>query len=112
MPPDMPAEINAMVAGAGRPPHPTDPDALQARPTEEVIDTRVNADSCANLATRAVDGLAGGGSFLLVADHDPRGIHYMLDAERPGSTTWQLLEDGPQRWQVRIGKVATAAPTG
>jgi len=77
---------------------------LLARDGESVVDTRVPAaGSCASMANDAVDALAPGGSFVLVADHDPRGIRYMLQAERPGSTTWQVLEDGPERWQARIG---------
>lgn len=80
---------------------------LAALPGEGVVDTRVHSSgSCASLANSAVDDLAAGGSFLLVADHDPRGINYMLRAERPGVTTWEVLEDGPQRWQVRVTKAA------
>lgn len=83
---------------------------LLARDGEQVVDTRMHAaGSCANLANDAADALGPGGSFLLVADHDPRGIRYMLDAERPGRTTWQLLEDGPQRWQARITSAAIEA---
>jgi uncharacterized protein (DUF2249 family) len=76
---------------------------------EQVVDTRVNAaGSCAQLATEAVESLAVGGSFVLVADHDPRGIDYMLRAERPGATSWDVLEDGPERWQVRIRRIPAA----
>ena len=79
-------------------------EASHANDGENVVDTRVpGAGSCASLANAAVDALAPGGSFVLIADHDPRGIRYMLQAERPGSTTWQVLEDGPERWQARIG---------
>lgn len=81
---------------------------IAARLGEAVVDTRTDASSsCANLATSAVDALPAGGSFVLVADHDPRGIGYMLRAERPGATSWDVLEDGPTRWQVRIGKTAS-----
>jgi len=80
---------------------------IAARAGEQVVDTRIeSAGSCAQLATDAVDTLATGGSFVLVADHDPRGIDYMLRAERPGVTSWQVLEDGPERWQIRIGRAA------
>lgn len=83
---------------------------LAAHTGEQVVDTRVDAGgSCAQLATTAVDALAVGGSFVLVADHDPRGINYMLRAERPGTTSWDVLEDGPTRWQVRIGRTAAVA---
>jgi uncharacterized protein (DUF2249 family) len=78
---------------------------IAARTGEQIVDTRIDAaGSCAQLATDAVDALPDGGSFVLVADHDPRGIDYMLRAERPGATSWDVLEDGPERWQVRIAK--------
>ncbi|TAM93633.1 MAG: DUF2249 domain-containing protein [Jatrophihabitans sp.] len=74
---------------------------------EQVVDTREpGAASCAMLTNDAVDALGVGASFLLVADHDPIALRFMLDAERPGSTRWQPVEDGPQRWQVRITRVA------
>lgn len=73
---------------------------------EQVVDTRApDADSCMNLTNHAVDALSPGASFVLVADHDPIGLCYMLDAERPGAVTWQPLEEGPATWRVRIKKV-------
>jgi uncharacterized protein (DUF2249 family) len=109
-------ETRRREANAGHPGAHTTDDAgeLLAQTGEPVVDTRVHAaGSCANMASESVDALEVGGSFVLVADHDPRGIHYMLEAERPGSTSWQPLEEGPDRWQVRIAKVAVgAAPAG
>lgn len=87
-----------------------DTTGIAAHTDEQIVDTRIHeGGSCATLATTAVDGLVTGASFVLVADHDPRGINYMLLAERPGSTSWEVLEDGPERWQVRIGKTAAVA---
>lgn len=89
---------------------PTDSNALGAQAGEQIVDTRIDTGhSCADVSTLAFDGLPIGSSFLLVADHDPRGINYMLRAERPGTTSWDVLQDGPTRWQVRIGKVAAVA---
>lgn len=51
------------------------------------------------------DGLASGGSFELVNDHDPRPLRYTFEAERAGSFTWTYLEQGPEVWRVRIAKV-------
>jgi len=77
---------------------------------ERVVDTRLAAtESCAQLTNKTIDALAFGESFLLVADHDPVALRYMLDAERPGATSWQPLEDGPARWQVRVRNVGTSA---
>jgi uncharacterized protein (DUF2249 family) len=76
-----------------------------ATPVEQIIDTRgPDADSCMNLTNAAVDALTPGASFVLVADHDPIGLCYMLDAERPGVVAWQPVEDGPTTWRVRFTK--------
>jgi len=79
-----------------------------ANETEMVVDTRTSSEACANLTDRAVDGLTVGGSFILVSDHDPIALHYMLDAERPGAIGWESLEQGPEVWRTRISKVAAA----
>jgi uncharacterized protein (DUF2249 family) len=79
-------------------------------PDEPIVDTRAHADvSCVDLTTRTIATLSAGESFVLVADHDPCGLHYMLDAEMPGTTTWQPIEDGPSLWRVRISKTAVPA---
>jgi len=75
-------------------------------PVEQIVDTRApGADSCVNLTNAAVDALAPGSSFVLVADHDPIGLCHMLDAERPGVVAWQSVENGPTTWRVRFTKV-------
>ncbi|HET7675939.1 MAG TPA: DUF2249 domain-containing protein [Gammaproteobacteria bacterium] len=50
-----------------------------------------------------------GDSFLLVNDHDPKPLYYQFDAEHNGEFTWKYLEQGPQTWQVEIGRTAAAA---
>lgn len=77
---------------------------------ERVLDTRVvSSRSCAEQANETIDELALGDSFVLIADHDPIGLQYMLQAERPGVVTWELLEDGPPYWRVRVRKAAVDA---
>jgi uncharacterized protein (DUF2249 family) len=74
---------------------------------ERVVDTRLpDVDNCVALANSTVDGLTPGASFVLVADHDPIGLCYMLDVERPGTVSWQVLEEGPPAWRVRFVKPA------
>jgi uncharacterized protein (DUF2249 family) len=86
------------------------PAPVPTTPDELVVDTRSHADvSCVDLTTEAIAALSGGDSFILRADHDPCGLRYMLDAEMPGVTTWQQLQDGPELWEVRIAKVAAAS---
>lgn len=52
------------------------------------------------------EALAPGQALRLVNDHDPKPLYYQFMAERPGEVEWQYLEQGPDTWQVRIGKRA------
>jgi uncharacterized protein (DUF2249 family) len=45
-------------------------------------------------------------AFVLVNDHDPKPLYYQLAAENAGQFTWEYLEEGPEVWRVRIGRVA------
>lgn len=77
---------------------------------ERLLDTRVpTARSCAEQTNDTLDEIEVGDSFVLIADHDPIGLQYMLQAERPGVANWELLDDGPPFWRVRIRK-GEAAP--
>ena len=48
--------------------------------------------------------LASGGSFVVVIDHDPMMLKGKLQAEFSDQFTWQYLQNGPDVWQVRLGK--------
>lgn len=50
------------------------------------------------------DALEGGEAFTISNDHDPRPLYYQLLGERGNIFTWEYIENGPQRWQVRIAK--------
>ncbi len=52
------------------------------------------------------DGLDAGHGFVLVNDHDPKPLYYQFAAEHPGQFTWDPIEQGPEVWQVRIGRAA------
>lgn len=54
------------------------------------------------------NALAVGGSFVIVNDHDPRPLHYQLQAEYPDQFSWTYLEAGPQVWRVELGRQAAA----
>jgi uncharacterized protein (DUF2249 family) len=51
--------------------------------------------------------LAPGTAYVLVNDHDPKPLWYQFAAEHKGEFTWDALEEGPEVWRVRIGRVAT-----
>lgn len=52
------------------------------------------------------DGLAVGEAFILVNDHDPKPLYYQMLHERADQFSWDYLEEGPETWRVRIGRVA------
>jgi uncharacterized protein (DUF2249 family) len=81
---------------------------IDERPDELVVDTRNEAGtSCADQTNGAFDALGVGASLLLVADHDPQPLYWMLRAERGESTfAWDLVESGPARWQARVTRSA------
>lgn len=37
--------------------------------------------------------------------HDPKPLRREFEATHPGGFTWEYAESGPERWQVRIGRV-------
>lgn len=44
-------------------------------------------------------------------DHDPKPLHYQLAAENAGEFSWDSLMQGPEIWQVRIGRLASEQVT-
>ncbi|TAN31692.1 DUF2249 domain-containing protein [bacterium] len=50
--------------------------------------------------------LAGGDVITLVNDHDPKPLHYQLEATQPGRFSWDYVEQGPEAWRVRIARIA------
>lgn len=76
---------------------------------DRVVDTRDHpGESCVSLTTAALDALDVGGRLLLIADHDPRGLRYLFEAERPGALAWESLQEGPERWQAILCKLAAS----
>ncbi|NEB10354.1 DUF2249 domain-containing protein [Streptomyces coelicoflavus] len=49
--------------------------------------------------------LAAQESFVLVNNHDPKPLRREFEATHPGRFTWEYVESGPDRWQVRITRV-------
>lgn len=49
--------------------------------------------------------LKPGEEFILINDHDPKPLYYQFNAEKEGQFTWDYLEEGPEKWEVKIGKV-------
>ena len=53
--------------------------------------------------------LPPGEALLLTNDHDPKPLYYQFQAESTGLFSWDYIEQGPERWQVRIGKTAESS---
>ncbi|WP_308258918.1 DUF2249 domain-containing protein [Pseudonocardia sp. H11422] len=53
--------------------------------------------------------LAPGESFVLVNNHDPKPLRREFQATYPDQFGWDYLEAGPDRWQVRIGRLPVEA---
>lgn len=50
------------------------------------------------------DQLEEGESFILRNDHDPKPLHYQLSATKGDIFTWDYLQQGPDVFEIRIGK--------
>lgn len=50
------------------------------------------------------DNLSSGEAMLLVNDHDPKPLYYQMEAESKEPFRWEYLEEGPERWKVRVIK--------
>jgi uncharacterized protein (DUF2249 family) len=57
------------------------------------------------LIFRTFENLNPAQAFVLVNDHDPKPLYYQFQAEHQGQFTWDYLEQGPEVWRVRIGRV-------
>ncbi|HLB02832.1 MAG TPA: DUF2249 domain-containing protein [Nitrospiria bacterium] len=57
-----------------------------------------------SLIFQTFEALQPGEAFILVNDHDPKPLYYQFKFEREGQFSWEYLEQGPEVWQVRIGK--------
>lgn len=51
------------------------------------------------------DSLSSGDGFIIDNDHDPKPLYYQLIGERGNVFTWEYLENGPDRWKVKITKL-------
>lgn len=54
---------------------------------------------------KTFESLEIGTKMELINDHNPKPLLYEFKIERPGTFTWDYLEEGPEVWRVAIGKV-------
>jgi len=76
---------------------------------DRIVDVRTEIPRTRHaLIFTTFDQLPVGTGFVLVNDHDPKPLYYQLAAESPDAFTWEYLEEGPEVWRVRIGRIAAA----
>jgi len=75
--------------------------------TEQILDVRSEPPVRRHsLIFDTYEQLPTGSAFVLVNDHDPKPLYYQFAAEHEGEFSWDYLEEGPQVWRVKIGRVA------
>ena len=75
--------------------------------TDPVLDVRSEPPARRHeLIFDSYHALPPGAGFVLVNDHDPKPLWYQFEAEHNGEFTWDAIEEGPEVWRVRIGRVA------
>jgi uncharacterized protein (DUF2249 family) len=57
------------------------------------------------LIFQTFDGLHAAHAFLPVNDHNSKPLYCAFKAERDGHFDSDYLEQGPEMWRVRIGRV-------
>jgi len=77
--------------------------------TMTIVDLREIAPSERRLMVfDAFERLLPGETLVLVHNHHSKPLFYLFLAESPRGFTWDYLEQGPDVWQVRIGKSPNA----
>lgn len=52
------------------------------------------------------DALDKGETFVIINDHEPKPLKYQLATQHANEKfIWSYLEEGPEVWKVRIGKI-------
>lgn len=50
------------------------------------------------------DALQKGEAFIIHNDHDPKPLYYALLNDRGNIFEWNYVQEGPDVWEVKIGK--------
>jgi uncharacterized protein (DUF2249 family) len=58
------------------------------------------------------DALGVGESFVLINNHDPKHLREEFETDHPGEFGWVYLQRGPERWEIRISRLASTPLPG
>ncbi len=80
--------------------------------TSKIIDvTQIAPRNRHDLLLETFDNLAAGESFRIRNDHNPKPLYYEMREQWGEAVKWEYLVNGPDQWEVRIGKLAVKEPT-
>jgi regulator of cell morphogenesis and NO signaling len=79
---------------------------------ENLIDvTKIEPRYRHNLILGTFEKLSAGESFRISNDHNPKPLYYEMREQWGEAVAWEYLQNGPETWEVRIGKKAVKEPT-
>jgi uncharacterized protein (DUF2249 family) len=105
------ARVEARLAEQQVPQQPATPKGNTMSEAERILDVRTEIPKRRHeLIFESFGDLPVGETYVLVNDHDPKPLRYQFEAENAGEFSGEYLEQGPEVWRVRIGRVA--APVG
>ena len=61
-----------------------------------------------SLVFERFDALEPGESFVVINDHNPIQLNREFESARPGQAAWEHLNRGPDRYRIRIRRIAPA----
>lgn len=74
--------------------------------TEHILDVRSETPSRRHgLVLDTCRALRIGEGFVLANDLDLKPLRHQLEVEQAGAYGWDYLEQGPEVWRVRIGRL-------
>lgn len=80
--------------------------------TNRIIDvTQIAPRNRHGLLLDTFEKLAAGESFTISNDHNPKPLYYEMREQWGEAVTWEYLVNGPEIWEVKIGKQAVKEPT-
>ena len=83
-----------------------DREASEVPVEERVLDVRTEIPKRRHeLIFETFETIEKGSTYILVNDHDPKPLRYQFEAENAGEFSWEYLEQGPEVWRVRIGRI-------
>ena len=53
---------------------------------------------------KAFEPLRSGEVLTIITDHDPQRLRDLFENQRQGQFSWEVLEQGPLIWRVRLTK--------